>query len=76
MTKAEREVMQVLYQCVNKITGLAPNNPCNTTLIFRRFKQVVEASKYMLWGLSNLNYEDIEEAKENMDEAWSILEDL
>lgn len=73
MNKDERKALGVLYQCVNKITGMYPQNPANTQIIFKNAPLIKEASRYMLYGLSSLNQGILEDAKDDFTEALQIL---
>ena len=73
MNKNEREIMGHLYDCINRITGMYPNNPANSKAKFKYLDQINKASRSLLWGLSSLNCEDYEEALENMLEAKEEL---
>lgn len=73
-TKADRAAIERIYDCINRMSGIGPNNPADLRRKAECFDKMHEASSILVLSLSRLMGGDSQEAKSTADEAYQVIE--
>ena len=74
MNQKDRQVMSHVYDVVNRISGMYPNNPADTKLKFSCLDRINKSTGHLVHALSHLNYQEHADAIESANLAFKALD--
>ena len=73
LNKQERDLLDRVYECLNRLTGLQPLNPADIKRISENLKTCTSVAKALMPALFDLKIRDYEGAGEYLDDAERII---
>lgn len=73
LSKKQGEVIQIIYDCLNHMTGMTPTNPAAIKCKLHYHDQINKASSRLMYAVSQFAYGELDSAKENALLAQEVL---
>lgn len=74
LSRRQREVLYIIYECVNAITGMTPTNPAGVKCKLFYHDEINKAAFPLMLAISQFGFGELDFAKESAEEARLILE--
>jgi hypothetical protein len=73
MSNAERKIMEKVYACINRMSGMTPTNPAYLEIKARCNEAQCDCCRELVRCLSSLNFRDLDLSDEAADRAVAVL---
>lgn len=74
LSRKQREVLLIIYECLNAITGMTPSNPAGVKCKLFYHDEINKAASPLMLAISRFGFGELDFAKESATEARLILE--